>query len=275
MIICADDFGLAPDVDEAILRLAHAKRISAVSVMAARLSEPTPTLETLAQWHDRLDIGLHLVLTDEPGLMPSEVNDSLHRNGGFLNFGRLLRHSLCDGVRAADAQKEIVTQYEWFESLMGFPPDFVDAHRHVQQFFGIRRGLLDFVVALPEDKRPYIRNAYEPFAAVWRRGVAPLKCWWIGLLGGDLRQQLLARGIATNDGFAGICDYTRWQDYPSALERMLHHARPGNYLIMAHPGLCEDWRRAEFDGLRAAMMPSGEPSRFRRTRLGAAAQHLL
>ena len=275
MIICADDFGLAPDVDEAILRLAGEGKISAVSVMAVVLTAPTPALESLTQFHDRLDLGLHLVLTDEPGLAPAEVNDSLHRNGRFLSFGRLLGRSLCDGVRAADARREIATQYEWFENLMGFPPDFVDAHRHVQQFFGIRRGLLNFVSALPKEKHPYIRNAHEPFAAVWRRGVAPLKCWWIGLLGGALRRQLLAGGIATNDGFAGICDYTRWQNYPSALEHMLHHVRPGNYLIMAHPGSREEWRRAELGGLLTAVMPANEPSRFRRTRPDAAVRHLL
>jgi hypothetical protein len=264
MIICADDFGLAPDVDEAILRLAADGKLSAVSVMAALLAEPTPGLKALIQLHNWLDIGLHLVLTDEPGLAPTEARDSLHRNGRFPSFGNLLARSLTDRVRATDAKREIAAQVDWFKDLLGFAPDFLDGHRHVQQFFGVRRGLLDFVAALPAGERPYVRNAHEPFAAIFRRGVAPLKCCALSLPGGDFRKLLLAQGIPTNDGFAGVCDYRRWADYPRALERFLACARPGNYLMMAHPGLREDWRRAEFEGLQAAKLPAGEPARFRR-----------
>ncbi|TAN37327.1 MAG: ChbG/HpnK family deacetylase [Verrucomicrobia bacterium] len=267
MMICADDFGLAPDVDEAVLRLAAEGKVSAVSVMVALLAEPTPALAALAHLHDRLDIGLHLVLTDEPGLTPSERNDSLHRNGRFPSFGNLLGRSLTARLRAADAHREIAAQFDWFKHLFDFTPDFLDGHRHVQQFFGVRRGLLDFMRALPAAERPYVRNAHEPLAAIFRRGVAPLKCCGISLPGAAFRRLLLAQGVATNDGFAGICDYRDWKNYPVALQGFLRHARSGNYLIMAHPGLREDWRRAEFEGLLAAKWPSGEPSRFRRATL--------
>ena len=265
MIICADDFGLAPDVDEAIVRLAEAGKISAVSVMASLLLEPTPALAALLQLRNRLDLGLHLVLTDEPRLAPSEKVDSLHRNGRYHTFAQLLCRSLTGRVRAADARREIAAQYEWCVNLLDGPPDFVDGHLHVQQFFGIRHGLLDFLATLPAGQRPYVRNAREPREEIARRGVATTKCWWIGLLGAALRKRLLAQAIPTNDGFAGICDYARWRDYPSTLTTMLRHVRPGNYLIMAHPGLQEDWRRAEFEGLMAAALPAGEPSRFRRS----------
>jgi len=264
MIICADDFGMAPDVDEAIVQLARAGRVSAVSVMVAALAEPTPALRALLELRAWLDIGLHWVLTDEPGLAPSEHMDSLHRNGRLLTFGELLARSLAGGVRAHDAQRELAAQYAWFADLAESAPDFVAGHRHVQQFPGVRRGLVEFIAALPAARQPYVRNAAELTPVIFRRGVAPLKCWWAGLLGRALRARLQARGIATNAGFAGICDCARWRDYPRTLERMLQYARPGNYLIMTHPGRREEWRRAEFAGLSAAALPAGEPRRFAR-----------
>jgi predicted glycoside hydrolase/deacetylase ChbG (UPF0249 family) len=264
MMICADDFGLAPDVDEAILQLAAARKLSAVSVMAALLAEPTPALQRLLELRGQVEIGLHLVLTEEARLAPSEHLDSLHRNGRFLTFGQLLARSLAGGVRPADAQREIAAQYAWFEGLTESAPAFVDGHLHVQQLPGVRRGLLECLAGLPADEHPWVRTAAEPMATISRRGVAPLKCWAIARLGEQLRERLQARGIPTNDGFAGVCDYGDWRRYPDALQRMLAHVRPGNYLIMTHPGQREDWRRAEFEALLAATLPAGEPQRFAR-----------
>jgi predicted glycoside hydrolase/deacetylase ChbG (UPF0249 family) len=264
MIICADDFGLAPDVDEAILQLVRARKVSAVSVMAALLAKPTPTLKALLELRGQVELGLHLVLTDEPGLPPTEHTDSLHRNGQLLTFGKLLVRSLAGGVRSHDAQREIAAQYEWFTNLTDLAPDFVDGHLHTQQFPGIRRGLVEFVAGLPSAEQPWVRNAAEPAAMISARGVAPLKCKLIARLGAVLRERLLARGLATNDGFAGVCDYGDWKNYPATLQRFLEYVRPGNYLIMTHPGQREDWRRAEFEALQAVTLPPGEPRPFAR-----------
>ena len=264
MMICADDFGLAPDVDEAILQLVSAGKLSAVSVMSSLLAEPTPALKALLELRGQIEVGLHLVLTDEANLPPSEHADSLHRNGRFLTFGNLQMRSLLGGVRSADAQRELAAQYEWFGNLTGFAPDFVDGHMHVQQLPGVRRGLLNFVSGLPQGEQPWVRNGFEPADAIRQRGVAPLKCWAIAKLGGALRERLQAHHIETNDGFAGVCDYGDWQHYPDTLQRILAHVRPGNYLMMAHPGQREDWRRAEFEALVAVTLPAGEPRRFAR-----------
>ncbi len=264
MMICADDFGLAPDVDESIVRLAAARKLSAVSVMAALLKEPTPALKRLLELRGQVEIGLHLVLTDEVSLPPSEHGGSLHRNGRFLSFGKLLGRSLAGGVRSADARREIAAQYEWFEGLTDAAPDFVDGHLHVQQLPGVRRGLVEFIAGLPPDEHPWVRNGAEPMETISRRGVAPLKCWAIARLGRALRERLQARSIPTNDGFAGVCDYGDWRHYPDTLQRILAQVRPGNYLIMTHPGQREDWRRAEYEALLAVTLPDGEPQRFAR-----------
>lgn len=264
MLICADDFGLAPDVDDAILQLARAGKLSAVSVMSSLLAEPTPALKSLLELRGQIEIGLHWVLTDETAFPPSEHIDSLHRNGRFFNFAQLQFRSLLGRVRSADAQRELAAQYAWFVNLTDGTPDFVDGHMHVQQLPGVRRGLIKFIAGLPQGERPWVRNAAEPLEHIRRRGVAPLKCWAIGNLGLALRKRLLAHGIATNAGFAGVNDYRKWQQYPDNLQRILANVRPGNYLIMAHPGLNHPWRRAEFEALAAVTLPAGEPRHFDR-----------
>ena len=264
MIICADDFGLAPDVDDAILQLARARKVSAVSVMAALLAEPTPALKTLLGMRSRLEIGLHLVLTDEVNLPPSEHVDSLHRNGRFLSFGKLLGRSLTGGVRSSDARREIAAQYGWFTNLTEEVPDFVDGHLHVQQFPGVCRGLVEFIADEPPVLQPWVRNAAEPMETIAKHGSASLKCWAIAKLGGMLHKRLLARGLVTNDGFASVCDYGDWKNYSDVLQHIVQHARPGNYLLVTHPGQREDWRRAEFEALQAITLPAGEPRPFAR-----------
>jgi predicted glycoside hydrolase/deacetylase ChbG (UPF0249 family) len=264
MMICADDFGLAPDVDDVILQLARARKLSGVSVMAALLAEPTPALAALLELRERLEIGLHLVLTDEANLPPSEHVDSIHRNGRFLSFGKLLVRSLTGGVRSSDVRREITAQYEWFENLTGFEPDFLDGHLHAHQLPGVRRGLVEFVANLPLAEQPWVRNAAEPMKTMSKRGVPSLKCWAIAKWGCALRERLLARGVATNDGFASACHSGTWKHYPSVLQDFLKQAMLSNYLIVVHPGQHDEWRRAEFEALEQVNLPAGEPQPFAR-----------
>lgn len=262
MIICADDFGIAADVDQSILNLAAERKISAVSVMAALLPGPTPALQSLLQQRSNLDIGLHLVLTAPAVPTGAAGADTLCTKGRFLSLAALLQRSMLRRVSARDARRHIAAQYQRFVELCGCAPAFVDGHLHVHQFPGIREGLLEFVIHLPPETRPYIRNAYEPLPGILRRGVAPLKSLWIGWFGRALRQRLRQLGLRTNTGFGGICDYRRWRDYPLFLQRFIQSAQHPNSLIMVHPGLHEPWRLAEYNGLRGTTFSPNQPARF-------------
>ena len=263
MIICADDFGIAADVDQGILTLASERKISAVSIMAALLPGPTPALQALLQRRATLDIGLHLMLT-APAVTPGAAGaDSLCAQGCYPSLAALLQRSLLRRVSARDARRQIAAQYQRFVERCGCTPDFMDGHLHVHQFPGIRDGLLEFLLPLPPEARPYIRNTYEPLPALLRRGVAPLKSFGIGWFGRTLQRRLRPLGLRTNTGFGGICDYRRWRDYPLFLQRFIQGAQHPNSLIMVHPGLQEPWRLAEYTGLRQTTSPPNQPARFR------------
>jgi len=65
MILCADDFGLREDVDEAVIELCSLNKLSAVSSMVLFERCSPKLLSRLEQFRGRLDLGLHLCFTDE------------------------------------------------------------------------------------------------------------------------------------------------------------------------------------------------------------------
>ena len=64
-VLCADDFGIAPGVNQAILRLVEAEHLSATGCMLVG-AHAASHAEALASFAERVDIGLHRVLTDFP-----------------------------------------------------------------------------------------------------------------------------------------------------------------------------------------------------------------
>ena len=65
MILCADDYGLREDIDEAILELCGLGKLTAVSCMVGLESCTAQSLGKLLRQESALDIGLHLCLTHE------------------------------------------------------------------------------------------------------------------------------------------------------------------------------------------------------------------
>ncbi|MEI6515530.1 MAG: ChbG/HpnK family deacetylase, partial [bacterium] len=135
MIVCADDFGLTDDINRAVIDLVKRGRVSAVSCMVALEHFDPHAFSHLLRFRDRVDVGLHLTLTDIRSVHPLSGHNSLVESSGhFYPFGRLFRKSLRRGVRSVDVCWETVAQLERFQALAGRPPDFMDSHLHVHQF---------------------------------------------------------------------------------------------------------------------------------------------
>ena len=67
VVLCADDYGIAPGVGRGIRALAAAGRLSATSCMTV-FAEWCDEASRLADATDRIDVGLHLTLTDHAPL---------------------------------------------------------------------------------------------------------------------------------------------------------------------------------------------------------------
>ncbi len=263
MILCADDYGLSADIDDAILELTKGGKLSAVSCMVL-LDRCSPKgLAELLDCGHKVDVGLHLCLTDE-GLPLSVSGTSAKVTPSFPSYGTLVRKAMMGQVNRGEIVGQIGGQYDLFITKSGRSPDFIDGHLHAHQLPGVRTALLDFILSLPANSRPYIRNTYLPLRAVLKEKLPSLKTAVIGLFGARMRQELRRAGVPTNEGFAGVYNFGNWREYRRFLPGFIDCLRHPNGILVVHPGRNEPWRQNELAALREYPFPAGILNRFQR-----------
>ena len=263
MIVCADDFGMMADIDSAVLDLAEKGRISAVSCMVALGNFDRSAFSKLLLLGDRVDIGLHLTMTDIPPVHATFGVDSLLQPTGIFHPMRgLLRKGMLGALNPDDVARETHSQYDRFIQFAGQPPDYLDSHLHIHQFPGVRTGVLKFLDALDPSERPYIRNSAMSLRKIFQQRVSPLKCLAIGFFGMRFHKTLQKRGLRTNSGFAGIYAYNGNRAYDGYLRRFVKCMEGRNGILMTHPGKIEAWREIEYRVLLEAECLTGKINRF-------------
>ena len=235
IVLCADDFGLSPGVSEGILELVEAGRLSAVSCLTT-----SPCFldyaEKLKAHSERIEIGLHLVLTDlEPlGPLPGLTTD------GYLPPMReLFKKALLGHLAKRDIATELGRQIDAFTGMIDRAPDFIDGHHHVHQLPGIRDIVLDLIAQRFKSSLPWIRVCNEKPATLLRRRVSIGRGVAIGWFGAALRRRATQSGLRVNIGFSGIYDLTDRVPYCQLFERFTLGLRAGS-LIMCHPGRVDE-----------------------------------
>jgi predicted glycoside hydrolase/deacetylase ChbG (UPF0249 family) len=224
--LCADDYAIAPGVDDAILELAAMDRITAFSCMTA-----SPRWRSSARRINRLfgrvDIGLHFALTQ---LAPIEPMPHLAPGGRFPEMGRLYAQAFLRRLNLQEIEAEFRRQIDAFTGATGRVPDFIDGHHHVHQLPGV----CDAVARVFGRREGWIRNTGTDAASVFRRGVAPLRTAVLGSIGSVARRTWQRAGIKTNTDFAGVRDFSE-PSFGALMRKYLQGARAG-LLIMCHPG---------------------------------------
>jgi hypothetical protein len=234
-VLCADDFALTEGVSRSILTLIEAGKLSAAGAMTNR-----PHWRSFAAAFgalgERADLGLHLNLTCAAPLggMPR-----LAPGGEFPALRDLARAAATSPVARREIAAEIARQLDAFEDRLGRPPDFIDGHQHVHVLPGVRRSLLDAVMARYAAGRVYLRDPADSVAAIRARDVAVGKALTIAALALGFRRAALRRGIPVNRGFSGVAPFDPGRDFAADLQRFL--LRPGPaHLVMCHPGFVDD-----------------------------------
>ena len=234
IILCADDYGLAPGVSGAIRELLAANRLSATSCM------------TVSQhWHNEgrlldeqfrgADIGLHFTLTDQSplGSMPK-----LAPADRFPTFFDLLKRAYFKHLDRVEIRDEFMRQLDAFREVTGKEPDFIDGHHHIHQLPIIRDVVIETLQILPTTRHCYLRSTSERLRTILRRGTAIAKSLAIGTSGLPLRNSATKVGIPMNDGFSGLYDFSSRHHYGDLFARFLVGAR-NKMLVMCHPGFID------------------------------------
>lgn len=231
LVLCADDFGLAPGVDAGILELVEAGRLSAVSCMTGLARWPEAA-RALLPVRERVDLGLHLTLTDQE---PAGPAPRLAPSGRLPPLPELARLLVTDGRARAEAELELDRQLDAFERALGRPPDFIDGHQHVHVLPGIRAAVVAAAVRLGARRRVHLRSLHEPLGAILRRGGERRKALVLALMGRGLHRQAARARVPTNDGFRGATTFAPGPGVRDEFRRFL--AGPGaRPLVMCHPG---------------------------------------
>ena len=234
LIVTADDFGLAVEVNQAV-EAAHRDGIltgASLMVGAAAAEDAVRRARLLPS----LKVGLHVVLVDgRPVLPPEAIPDLVAADGTFRDdmvraginffFRPRVRRQLAAEIRA---------QFACFAAT-GLALDHANAHRH----FHLHPTVAGLIARIGrEHGLTAIRLPREPGAVLQRaepggpgRLAARLIAPWVALL----RWRLRRAGLATNDHVFGITwtgamTEARWL-------ALLPHLPPGVSELYCHPAL--------------------------------------
>jgi len=231
--LCADDYGMAPGVNDAIRQLIAARRINATSVMTAAphlgADEAGALMEANAEGHAA--IGLHVTLTAP--FKPLSAGFAPLRDGAFLPQTELMRLAITRRLNVDMLTIEIATQVEAFVATFGRLPAYLDGHQHVQLLPQVRDAFLK--VAAETAPGAWVRQCGRP------RGARPLhqpKALVIDILNVGFRTKAARLGVATNPAFAGAYSFNPKADFKKTFPRFLK-GLPDGGLIMCHPGFVD------------------------------------
>lgn len=231
IVVCADDYGLEPGVDEAIVALAVRRRLSATGclVTATGFVDSAPALKALP-----IDVGLHLNFTEDLG-----------PPGAYRPLGSLMALAYARRLTATTVRRQIEQQLDLFHAHLGRSPDFVDGHLHVHQLPVIREELVSALHVRYGARPPWLRDTRPTHLASALPLMQRLKAHVIGALGARAFS-VLARdlGAEQNNGFIGAYDFSRAHpDFAWMLEQWLLNVRPWT-VLMTHPALSASPRLA-------------------------------
>lgn len=232
--LCADDYGMAPGVNDAIRRLILNGRLNATSVMmpAAHIgADEVDALEMLNSGETRAAIGLHVTLTAP--FKPMSNGFAPLREGAFLPINEMMRLAMTRRLDVELLTIEIATQLQAFLSAFGHLPDFVDGHQHVHLLPQVRNAFLKVVSETAPNawvrqcgRMPAGRARHDPKSLV------------LDVLSLGFKSQAARQGLATNPAFAGAYTFTPKARFSHIFPRFLK-GLPDGGLIMCHPGFVD------------------------------------
>lgn len=223
IILVADDYGLSPGVNRAIIDLAGRGRLSAVSCMslAPYWEEGAPALKAL---QGKVAVGLHLTLTYLP---PLTRDMGAHLPG----LRSVLINSWARALDLAEVEAELKAQFEKFIAVFGAPPEYLDGHQHIHVLPGVR----EIVLKLRGQYAPqsWIRNVVD-----FSPAALSVKQLVLNVLGWRFRETLRRKFIPHNDCFRGAYDYNIPTDFPLLMD--LWSEGSGAVLIYCHPAFPDE-----------------------------------
>ena len=237
LIINADDFGLTPGINRAIIELHRAGVLTSATLMAT--GPAFDDAAALARSNPSLGVGCHIVLTDGSPASPPETIPSLLGPDGKTFRPSLINflHALLRGrIREEDIEREALAQIHKLQQA-GIAITHVDTHKHTHLFPAVARPLLR---VLERTSVSAIRNPFEP-AFTQRLAHANLKrqlqIRLLNLLQSRFERhpQIRSGKVTTTNGTVGVSATGNLN--ATTLTQILQALPPeGTLELVCHPG---------------------------------------
>ncbi|SMC81539.1 ChbG/HpnK family deacetylase [Rhizobium sp. RU36D] len=230
IVLVADDYGLAPGINNAIRTLIAAGRLSGTGCMTLfpEWPEAARQLKAMPEASD-VAVGLHLTLTDfEPlsGVGPLGT-------GPMPKLSRLIRASYTGGVDLPALFRELDAQLAAFVQAMGRMPDYLDGHQHVHFLPGVRLWLTRRRFHLVSSGTPWLRGA--PVTGLADGFNMKTKVAVVALLARGFDAEMAAAGFVVRGPLAGFYEWGSPASFAPTL-RSLAARLPDGAVVMCHPG---------------------------------------
>jgi predicted glycoside hydrolase/deacetylase ChbG (UPF0249 family) len=236
LIINADDFGLAPGVNRAIVELQLAGALSSATLMANGPFFSPAVYMAFAQ--PALGVGCHVVLVDgSPCLRTAEVpslvdprNPSSFRTTVGSFFADLLRGR----IREEEIEAEAVAQIRRIQSS-GITVSHIDSHKHVHAF---PRVLAPLLRAARQCGVRCVRNPFEPWWSLKAtRPAGTVRRMQVHVMrtqGRAFSRMTREHDMITADGSMGLLATGVLDE--SVLRSLLQAMPSGTWELVCHPG---------------------------------------
>jgi hopanoid biosynthesis associated protein HpnK len=241
LVITADDFGAAPQVNEAVERAHTNGVLTAASLMVAGPAAADAVAR--AKRLPNLHVGLHLTLVDDRPVLPAAAIPDLVESDGFFKSDMARAGAAMFFLPRVRRQlaAEIEAQFKAFAAT-GINLDHVNTHKHFHLHPTIAAKMLEIGqrYGMTATRVPF--ETGHLFASHLRR-----KYRARGLTVPDRVYGLQWSGAMTRERLQGILDAL-----PDGLSEIYMHPATGPY-----PGSAEGYRYAEeLDALESVTIPS-------------------
>ncbi|HEX8815669.1 MAG TPA: ChbG/HpnK family deacetylase [Terriglobales bacterium] len=253
LIVNADDFGLTPGVNRAIVE-AHRNGIVTSSTLMATGAAFDDAAKDASSLPD-LAIGCHVLLVDaKPVLQPEVVSDLIEPSSSSHfreTLGSFARQTISGKISSEQIEAETIAQIRKLQSA-NIGVSHIDSHKHTHILPQVLRPLLRAAKACNVKA---VRNPFGPLRIsllsghleLWRQyGKVSLLKW----LAGWFNSEVSKAGMATPDGTIGIV--TTGFLTQDLLNRMLETLPEGTWELVCHPG----YNDADLDKVKTRLRSS-------------------
>lgn len=235
LIVNADDFGMAPGVNRAILELHAAEVLTSATLMAKAAATEEAVKMALAM--PTLGVGCHVVLVDgAPVSETRSVSSLVDRKSGALHptIGAFLKRLYSGRIRPSQIEAEAAAQIALLQSY-GLRLTHIDTHKHMHMFPGVLGPVLRAARAAGIRA---IRNPFEPLWSINATANAPdtrrAEVLLLRRLERRFRRIVAREGFVTTDGSIGVLATGTLE--LSVIHALISSMPEGTFEFVSHPG---------------------------------------